>query len=575
MLIGGPAGQEGKVGFFEPKLPSHEILEAMSTEARTAVEERARQRREEYDQHKTEYDELAAQGLIRVKDGVLQVADPRAPATEEAPHGEFKDVGGDIDIFDITHADGSPLTDNERAAITKELRSMGINVEHGFHTAWRKDSPETYSPEADANIRAQHTSETPLVAFIPKTPPREVWATDVVHGPERTEGPGDRFMPLKGAKVTEATAVPPKGAPGTGPDIKPRETDFGDIAEESRATGGAGGPGGPGPGGPGRGGPGPGGAGPGGPGRGGGGGGPSHGGPSHGGPRPDVDSRFDYSDVKPATPHPGEPGGGGPGAAGPFPRPAGFPDIGVVQTRLQELLPQQVESEAVASALLLLEGDAGQPGEYVGRSGAAHAGPRSDLTEPARRIWRPETVYPYGGADRGLGTEPVRGAPGANTGVGPLVQAEIARLEAADPAEVDRRVEAWRAADEAKKGRPVSAARLELKRHNVEQQLDENRVNRATTNVNEREAVRRDNPDFDVSDVGGDHGYQPGSRAHDAEANLLEQLAAELQTRGELPRGELHVMTNYPTCPACVDMIFRLAGRYPSLRVYIHTAPGY
>ena len=34
-------------------------------------------------------------------------------------------------------------------------------------------------------------------------------------------------------------------------------------------------------------------------------------------------------------------------------------------------------------------------------------------------------------------------------------------------------------------------------------------------------------------------------------------------------------MTNYPTCPACVDMIFRLAGRYPSLRVYVHTAPGY
>jgi hypothetical protein len=231
--------------------------------------------------------------------------------------------------------------------------------------------------------------------------------------------------------------------------------------------------------------------------------------------------------------------------------------------------------------MLLLEGGAGQPREqnvYVGRSGAENAGPRSDLTDltqPERRIWRPETVYPWSERNQRLGTEPIRGAPGANTGVRALVEAEIAHLEATDPAERDRRVEAWRVADALEKGRPVSARRLEQKRQNVEQQLDRNRVNRATTTVNEREAVRRDNPDFDVSDVGGDHGYQPGSRAHDAEANLLEPLAAELQARGELPRGELHIMTNYPTCPVCVEMIFRLAGRYPSLRVYIHTAPGY
>jgi hypothetical protein len=328
MLIGGPAGQEGKVGFFEPTLPSREILEAMTDKARSAVEERARQRQEEYDHYKDEYAKLAADGLVRIKDGVLQVADPRTASAEGAPHGEFKDVGGDIDIFDITHADGSPLTDHERAAITTELRSMGIDVEHGFHMAWKKDSPGTHVPAADAAIVAQHMTDTPLVAFVPISPPREVWADTIVHGPPRKEGVGDRFMPLKGAKVTDPKETPPSGAVGTGPDIKPGETDFGDVAASGGSpatptapapTTAGGGPTGPtSPGGPEHGGPGgpsgpTGPAGPGGPGHGGPGGpggpaGPTGPGPGPGGPQaPDVHGRFDVSDVTPYDPTATEP----------------------------------------------------------------------------------------------------------------------------------------------------------------------------------------------------------------------------------------------------------------------------
>jgi hypothetical protein len=237
MLIGGPAGQEGKIGFFEPRLPSAEILEALTPEARKAVEERAAQRREEFNHYEKEYAQLAAEGLVRVKDGVLQVADPRTVATPDAPRGQFKDVGGDIDIYEITNADGSALTADERAAATKAMRSMGIDVEHGFHTAWAEDSPETYAAGADEKIRAEHTDRTPLVAFVPLTPPRLVWANDVVVGPQRTEGPGDRHMPLKGARVVGGHDEPPPNAPGTGPDIKPGETDFSDLnaAEPEKA----------------------------------------------------------------------------------------------------------------------------------------------------------------------------------------------------------------------------------------------------------------------------------------------------------------------------------------------------
>jgi hypothetical protein len=213
MLIGGAAGQEGKVGFFEPKMPPKEVMDALNPDAQKQVTDRYNQRLEEYQHYKQEYADLAAEGLIRIEIGVLQVADPRGAATPDAPRGPFKDVGGDHDVFDIRHSDGSQLTDAERTLATAMLRSMGINVEHGYHMAWQQDSPQTYSHEADAKIQQQHTDGEPLVAFVPKSQPREVFADDEVHGPERTPGEMDPFRPLKGAKFVDS---PPAHTPGSG-----------------------------------------------------------------------------------------------------------------------------------------------------------------------------------------------------------------------------------------------------------------------------------------------------------------------------------------------------------------------
>ncbi|MBV9582881.1 MAG: hypothetical protein JO057_30215 [Chloroflexi bacterium] len=233
MLIGGPPGQQGKVGFFEPTMPPGDILDVLSPEARQQVIDRFNQRLEEYHHYRDEYAQLAAEGLVRIENGVLQIADPRQAATPDAPRGPFKDVGGDHDVYDIRHSDGSPLTDAQRALASNMLRSMGINVEHGYHTAWQQDSPGTYSPEADAKIRNQHTDREPLVAFVPKSPPREVFADTEVHGPERTPGVHDRHRPLKGA-----TEVAP-GPHGTGgPDElhDTNETDFSTVGESKTGT---------------------------------------------------------------------------------------------------------------------------------------------------------------------------------------------------------------------------------------------------------------------------------------------------------------------------------------------------
>ena len=224
MLIGGPPGQVGKVGFFEPKMPRQEILDVLSPEARQQVTDRYNQRLEEYQHYNEEYIQLAAEGLVRIENGVLQVADPRGAATPKAPRGPFKDVGGDHDVFDVRHSDGSPLSEPERALATTMLRSMGINVEHGFHMAWEMDSPQTYSAEADAKIQEQHTEREPLIAFVPKSQPREVFANDQVLGPERTPGSSDPHRPLKGAKFVEST---PENTPG--PDES--GTTHGDVAD--------------------------------------------------------------------------------------------------------------------------------------------------------------------------------------------------------------------------------------------------------------------------------------------------------------------------------------------------------
>lgn len=208
-LIGAPPDGLGKVGFFEPRMPSEPILASLKPEARTAVQERFQQRLEEFHHYQEEYGKLAEQGLLKITDGVLQIADPRT--------GEFRDIGGDHDIFEITNSDGTPLHPDVRRALVNQLRSMGINVEHPDHVSWPADSPKTFDEKAYQKIVDQHTTDEALVAFVPKSQPRHVMAGDVVTGPPRTEGVGDRFLPASSGHATE---------PGPAGPTRPGETDF-------------------------------------------------------------------------------------------------------------------------------------------------------------------------------------------------------------------------------------------------------------------------------------------------------------------------------------------------------------
>ena len=64
-------------------------------------------------------------------------------------------------------------------------------------------------------------------------------------------------------------------------------------------------------------------------------------------------------------------------------------------------------------------------------------------------------------------------------------------------------------------------------------------------------------------------GFHPGSRAHDAEANMFERLLKDTDSTSV---GEFHFKVSHPggPCPACKDMIFRFRAERPGIQVIQH-----
>ena len=214
-----------------------------------------------------------------------------------------------------------------------------------------------------------------------------------------------------------------------------------------------------------------------------------------------------------------------------------------IQARLKAAMPDQVAAEAVAAGMLLIQSEGGesrQQNVFTGRSGEDPTTPRGHPAEPEVHVQDP-------------GIAPIGEAPLPNVGRERLIYEEMERLRATE-----------------------QYTRSDQRRRN----LDASRRERAERNVNEAVRSRKRNPDFDASDVeGGDHGHQPGTRAHDAEAQMLRHIEESIaHLEGQEPHGpvrdELHIMTNFPTCPACLALIFRFGRRFPSLRVYTFQSDG-
>jgi hypothetical protein len=226
-LIGAPKDSRGLVGLFEP----HDPDPSLAPELQAAAKARQADRQVEWDTRHETYGKYIEGGVLQIDGGLIKAVDPRVAGT--APeHGAFKPVAGDIDLFDVTHFDGSKLSGDEIEALTKYLRSMGIGIEHGAHLWWPSQDPAGYAKEMDkpeqdnkfAKIVAQHTSSAgdkgeKLATFVPREELRKSWAdeasTPAVGGRKTTVGveqnrvfpEADAETKRKVAEVEESTEV--------------------------------------------------------------------------------------------------------------------------------------------------------------------------------------------------------------------------------------------------------------------------------------------------------------------------------------------------------------------------------
>lgn len=196
--IGAPAGRRGFIGLFEPHPPP----KTLAPDILEAATKRYEQRLDEWNRREAEYGTYIRDGIMRVEGGLVELVDPRLTGADP-DRGAFRKVAGDVDIFDITHADGTALSVDEMNHVEKRLRSMGIAVEHGAHKHWPSQHRESFEKNRGVyeGIIREHTTETPLVAYVPLELPQSAWADTQIRRPARRDSPGHRILPLQEPSV--------------------------------------------------------------------------------------------------------------------------------------------------------------------------------------------------------------------------------------------------------------------------------------------------------------------------------------------------------------------------------------
>ncbi len=137
VYLGAPADKKGLVGHFKPIEPSPDDV---PKDLYDKVMERFTKRSKEFDNYSEAIDAMKADGVLKVSDdGIISLAvkDPETGQTV------FKQVAGDVDLFDVTNFDGSPLPQNVKDMAVKKLQSIKTsNVEHRDLLSW--DTIENY-----------------------------------------------------------------------------------------------------------------------------------------------------------------------------------------------------------------------------------------------------------------------------------------------------------------------------------------------------------------------------------------------------------------------------------------------
>ncbi|MFI6870194.1 hypothetical protein [Nocardia sp. NPDC050406] len=171
--LGAHPKNKGLVGRFPPGALSLPDTASLPPEGQKKLEERLTARERDYAKYLAKMNELVINGEFRLRrDGVL----------EGRVGDEWKPVTGDHDLFNIRHADGSPLSPEELARVERELAELDAGIQHGPHVYWDPEEQYQRTHNFEKIINSHqldldpNSDNEPLVHFRPNEEPVVMWA---------------------------------------------------------------------------------------------------------------------------------------------------------------------------------------------------------------------------------------------------------------------------------------------------------------------------------------------------------------------------------------------------------------
>lgn len=165
-LLGGPKNSEGLVGYYKPKLPPKEVMKNLSPQSQEELIEKYVARRREFWQQAEKMKKFEASGEYKVVNGRVMNKD-----------GKF--LTGDVDVFDVTNFDGTPVSPKVKKQVLDHLTQNkgfavgkgGSNVLHEDVISWTKDGREFSEKAREKMIKAAMDDRKGVTSYNPMADP--------------------------------------------------------------------------------------------------------------------------------------------------------------------------------------------------------------------------------------------------------------------------------------------------------------------------------------------------------------------------------------------------------------------
>ncbi|WP_028307975.1 hypothetical protein [Desulfitibacter alkalitolerans] len=165
-LLSGPKNSEGLVGYYKPKWPPESQLKGMSADEISELKKQFTKRTEEYSKLSNQMIDYEMQGKYVVKNGLVV----------DVKTGKY--ITGDVDIYDITNFDGTPVSDKvKKMFIESVMKEKGSNVLHEDLISWASDD-KAFNLEAKIKmIKEASQGEKGIVTFNPLNNPTKGYSS--------------------------------------------------------------------------------------------------------------------------------------------------------------------------------------------------------------------------------------------------------------------------------------------------------------------------------------------------------------------------------------------------------------